>query len=65
MVELKPCPFCGSDATVDANFGREWWVQCNNEECAATTGLVPVTRHEAIALWNRRTSDGVEESGRC
>jgi Lar family restriction alleviation protein len=51
----KPCPFCGGAATVDAQFGREWWVEC--DDCAASTGGMEATREAAIAAWNRRAPD--------
>jgi hypothetical protein len=55
MSELMPCPFCGSEARVDYNFGRDPWVQCTNiEACGATDGAVWETEDEAIKHWNRR-----------
>lgn len=50
----KPCPFCGSAATVETNFGREWWVQCTMKPCSAGGSIMAENAHEAIAWWNRR-----------
>jgi Lar family restriction alleviation protein len=60
--QLKPCPFCGGNPTVDAQFGREWWVEC--DDCAATTGGMEATKAEAIAAWNRRAVPLVAEAPR-
>jgi Lar family restriction alleviation protein len=60
--QLKPCPFCGGNPTVDAQFGREWWVEC--DDCAATTGGMEATKAEAIAAWNRRAVSLVAEAPR-
>lgn len=64
MIELKPCPFCGSAARLnyfETGHGREiYQVICTNEVCKAATP------HEeeklaAVAVWNRRiySEDGV------
>jgi Lar family restriction alleviation protein len=60
--QLKPCPFCGGNPTVDAQFGREWWVEC--DDCAATTGGMEATKAEAIAAWNARAVPLVAEAPR-
>ena len=50
--ELKPCPFCGSDAMI-TEFNDSYYVEC--ESCCATTGEC-VTIREAAESWNRRYS---------
>jgi Lar family restriction alleviation protein len=60
--QLKSCPFCGGNPTVDAQFGREWWVEC--DDCAATTGGMEATKAEAIDAWNRRAVPLVAEAPR-
>lgn len=51
--ELKPCPFCGSDAMI-TEFNDSYYVEC--ESCCATTGEC-VTIKEAVMSWNRRLDD--------
>lgn len=53
---LEPCPFCGSTAIVQNNFGREYWVQCDDMECGSTDGKLYDGPNEAIAAWNKRAS---------
>ena len=48
--ELKPCPFCGSDAKV-VEWYTAWFVQCHL--CQSTSNFVD-KREEAIEAWNRR-----------
>ena len=52
---IKPCPFCGGEATV-FKFGnglRE--MGCNNKDCEIKPGTYSVeTVIEAKELWNRR-----------
>lgn len=51
---LKPCPFCGGEASTEANFGSEWWVQC--KECNASHGAIDASPAEAETRWNRRAA---------
>ena len=53
MKEIKPCPFCGTDAELIFIKGV-YGVCCNNEnDCAASVGDFP-TEEDAINAWNRR-----------
>ena len=65
MAELKPCPFCGGEAT--AEFGivitdkpSDWNVVCcKNKQCR----IQPTTdwhksRSVVVREWNRRAGDG-------
>lgn len=54
-IEMKPCPFCGSE---DIRFiGVScFYVSCNN--CFATTGKVDNSRKVAAEQWNRRSNNG-------
>ena len=66
--ELKPCPFCGGKATVEKcsqNEGMDgnhsiWIVHCIMCSARITVsadnfyGLIPFTKEEAIAIWNKR-----------
>lgn len=50
--ELKPCPFCGGEATrVNNLIPKEWHVVCL--ECDASTGFCE-TEQGAVTTWNRR-----------
>jgi Lar family restriction alleviation protein len=64
MDKLKPCPFCGAEATVfrDGAYSAEkgkntkktlWFVGCN--ECSAI--ICEGSRTVAIEVWNRRVND--------
>ena len=53
--ELKPCPFCGSEAEMLNYSENEWLVRC-----PACDGMVErwrETEAEAIEQWNRRAND--------
>jgi Lar family restriction alleviation protein len=49
--ELKPCPFCGGEATVRNEAARRPWIECI--DCRAATNLRDHLE-DAIELWNRR-----------
>ena len=51
-MELKPCPFCGGEATIDNAGGKyqAWCKYC----CCIHMGEFYNTEAEAIAAWNRR-----------
>lgn len=65
--ELKPCPFCGAQAQIEAmetddEVVRVWLVRCGNWRCPVKPVLwKPYLRPEAIAAWNRRAGEGVSE----
>lgn len=55
--ELKPCPFCGSEAKHyydDNGWMNTDWVSCENDDCGAQTCLHE-SKELALAAWNRRT----------
>lgn len=62
MSELKPCPFCGSGATIhpaDSMDGMDYYtnaeIWCPNPDCERTPNPVRAPTTElAIAAWNRR-----------
>lgn len=55
-VDLKPCPFCGSETiTIDSN-GLAIWAHC--VRCGCRSGLRK-TEQEAKRAWNRRENPGV------
>ena len=53
MSELKPCPFCGGEASIAKGHDGELlpWVMCR--ECGAETYCFDSVA-EAIEAWNRR-----------
>lgn len=61
MINLKPCPFCGStNVTLAKGSDRSWAVECHGYACHAfvTNGKWMCERKEdAIALWNRRPEE--------
>lgn len=52
MTELKPCPFCGSEA-MKATEGTFKAIVCKNFECGAEVNSFKVW-DKAIEAWNRR-----------
>jgi len=53
--ELKPCPFCGSDATLEYNENCGWQVYCDDRRCTVETSTYfRGTLEEAIEAWNTR-----------
>ena len=52
MSELKPCPFCGGEASKRLFYKGKYRVHCN--VCDAHSGDVVDTEAEAIAAWNIR-----------
>ena len=71
MLELKPCPFCGSEANLYYVEGKRYYfVLCECEVCGAKTKSFLIGReidektwfetlpaHRAIEAWNRRKED--------
>jgi Lar family restriction alleviation protein len=52
--ELKPCPFCGSEASINSGT-EDHYVVCRNDDCAAALIARSFSSaEEAIAAWNRR-----------
>ena len=56
-MDLKPCPFCGSNVTLTKVIGVNalYAVYCSNENCYIQPSTkVCKSREEAIDAWNRR-----------
>ena len=60
MTALKPCPFCGGEATIyedrHENITYGYTVACDN--CCAT--VFADTEKEAIEAWNKRVIEVAE-----
>jgi len=59
-IELKPCPFCGSDATfMGGNNPNDlyYWVDCTNVELCGAEIPGRTTKEKAAKLWNRRSNE--------
>ena len=56
MSELKPCPFCGGNASVRK---ESMWYEVCCDDCPCNVGRCWFAkREEAIEAWNRRAEDG-------
>lgn len=54
MIELKPCPCCGSPASKRENkSGTKICVECENPDCGLRTGWF-LTYSDALAAWDKR-----------
>jgi Lar family restriction alleviation protein len=62
MSELKPCPFCGGNATrADDTRSREpgVWIGCFSDDCdvaPSVTAWAPSVE-DAVKAWNRRAGE--------
>ena len=60
--KLKPCPFCGGGAWIDAmgwkcKDGKDrYFVRC--KKCWTVCGVKALPINQAIEKWNRRAEDG-------
>lgn len=55
MSELKPCPFCGSEANMLGDYDySNYHANCTNDECGCYWVACYETEQEAIEAWNRR-----------
>lgn len=57
MEELKPCPFCGGEATIElwsrtGAIMEQWFFNCHCTECFA--GVIKGQEEEAVEAWNKR-----------
>jgi Lar family restriction alleviation protein len=55
--KLKPCPFCGGEATVSyEKFFETYHVGCEDNGCPVIAGTDGDSEEDAIGRWNRRAS---------
>lgn len=55
MIELKPCPFCGSSRVSLYQIRESWHAECRN--CGASSSSFADHRDYAAEAWNRRAED--------
>ena len=63
MDELKPCPFCGSEAVELTGLRDNWFdVSCSNIKCTAyKIACVYKTKEKARKAWNTRAKESERE----
>lgn len=56
LVELKPCPFCGGEATRFGNHrNNRYSVACKNDKCVVRPSTLFYDRQcDATKAWNKR-----------
>ena len=53
--ELKPCPFCGSDAVhTERSYFRDVLIYCENCDAYFTVDSFYADENDVIKAWNRR-----------
>ena len=61
MEELKPCPFCGGEASVDVDDNGYYVVGCDKDACCPCNIFYNnrgyYSEKEAIKRWNTRVGD--------
>jgi len=59
MDKLKPCPFCGSNASIKHNDQQYYWIDC--DECGASTNMMVSCMDDCMPLlinkWNHRLNE--------
>lgn len=72
---LKPCPFCGGEASLYMDNHKKYFAGCENcnfyygieiehdQELYEGWRAIYDTREEAIAAWNRRTCSCKKQEG--
>lgn len=57
MLDLKPCPFCGSKGKIRGRATGDFVPECTNTNCIASymIGADFKTEAEAKKAWNERT----------
>lgn len=61
MVDLKPCPFCGSAGIIRYREALDDYIpECSNEDCIVSyvLGNSFQSSDEATEVWNRRVGNG-------
>ena len=56
--EIKPCPYCESNAGL-FNIGGEYAVRCKSNRCRLESDAKS-TKDEAVSYWNKRVNETLE-----
>lgn len=61
-MELKPCPFCGSEARIVTNYVGSVYIRCTNIYKCGVRQEGWDMEEDAIEAWNRRAgeADGIQ-----
>ena len=67
MNELKPCPFCGGEASYEYSYDdyNHDCIVCHNDECGASLTCWPYEGEKVTAAWNRRAKPDAAPVVRC
>ena len=54
--QLKPCPFCGHEASVYRTHNGGYFAGCSaaSDTCICGAGVIRDTKESAVTTWNRR-----------
>lgn len=52
ITKLKPCPFCGGEATVEDCGNNQFFVRCI--KCSINQDKLYTQKCDAVRAWNRR-----------
>ena len=65
-MKLKPCPFCGSEATITEHMPKvhgkpQWQIGCEEDFCLMSPGAYGFgSKKQAIKAWNTRTRPNLD-----
>lgn len=61
MNALKPCPFCGGEAEINANYSEEkvfvFCKKCKSKGAVVLSCIDYSARDKAVEMWNRRMGE--------
>ena len=56
-MDLKPCPFCGSEPMWKIDSGFIYYIFCSNLACVCRDTRPFKSEQEAVEAWNKRSTD--------
>lgn len=52
-IDLRRCPWCKQDPTIEQDMDQTWYVACSFKQCAVAPITAPyLTRRQAMMVWN-------------